>query len=308
MLTVLMASHNGAPTLPVVLDAYCKLEAPRGGWKLVIIDNGSTDGTKETVEAFAQKLPLTYVFEGKKGKNAALNTGLTFLEGDLAVLTDDDAVPSSDWLVKLRMAADSQPSFAMFAGAIVPRWEVDPEPWILNWVPLHTTYALTDPSWEEGPITPRRICGPNSAYRSTIFGAGYRFDPEIGPAGPNYAMGSELEFNVRLMKAGFTSWYCKPAVVEHIIRKPQMDKHWVLRRAFRSGRGNFRVEIKDALTSPKLFLGIPRYFLREIITQGFRVANAAMKSDHRDLFVERWKLNFLFGRASEARATYRTPN
>jgi hypothetical protein len=108
------------------------------------------------------------------------------------------------------------------------------------------------------------------------------------------------------MKAGFTSWYCKQAVVEHIIRKPQMDKEWVLRRAFRSGRGDFRIEIKNELVSPNLFLGVPKYFLREITNQAVQVARAAMQGDSYRLFIERWKLNFLFGRAYEARASYRT--
>jgi glycosyltransferase involved in cell wall biosynthesis len=306
MLTVLMATHNGATTLPVVLNAYCKLVMPSGGWKIVIVDNGSTDRSKKIIESYGQRLPLTYVFEGRKGKNAALNTGLTHIEGDLVVFTDDDAVPRADWLVQLRMTADNRPAFAMFAGAIVPRWEVNPDPWILSCVPLHPTYGLSDLSWEEGPITPRRICGANSAYRTSIFKAGYSFDHTIGPSGPNYAMGSELELNVRLMKAGFTSWYCKRAIVEHIIRKPQMNKGWVLRRAFRSGRGDFRIEIKNELSSPNLFFGIPKYFLREITTQGLQVVKAAMKRDPYGVFVERWKLSFLFGRAYEARANYRT--
>jgi hypothetical protein len=34
--------------------------------------------------------------------------------------------------------------------------------------------------------------------------------PTIGPSGSNYAMGSEYEFNVRLLKAGFTAWHCRP--------------------------------------------------------------------------------------------------
>ena len=76
MLTVLIATHNGADTLPVVLEAYTKLKAPDGDWKLVIVDNGSTDSTNETIRAFTRRLPLTYVFEPRRGKNRALNTGL----------------------------------------------------------------------------------------------------------------------------------------------------------------------------------------------------------------------------------------
>ena len=222
----------------------------------VIVDNGSTDSTPKVVSTFAQKLPLRYVFEPQRGKNAALNTALSHIEGDLIVFTDDDAIPRPDWLVQLLTAADSQPSLSIFGGTVLPKWEVNPEPWILNWVPLDVTYALTDPNWPEGPITPRRIYEPNSAYRAHIFEAGYRFDPKMGPLGSNYPMGSGSEFHVRLMNAGYIAWHCKRAVVEHIVRKSQMEKDWVLGRAFRYGRGQYRQEIKDTLKSPRLVLGV----------------------------------------------------
>ncbi len=304
MLTVLMATHNGARTLPTVLEAYCLLEMPRGGWKVVIVDNGSTDSTPKAVSSFAQKLPLTYVFEPKRGKNAALNTGINHIEGDLIVCTDDDAVPRPDWLVQLRTVADAQPLFSIFGGVILPKWEMNPEPWILDWVPLDVAYALTNPNWPEGPITPRRIYEPNSAYRAHIFKAGYRFDPAIGPSGSNYPMGSGSEFHVRLIKAGYTAWHCKRAVVEHIVRKSQMEKDWVLGRAFRYGRGQYRQEIKDTLKSPRLIFGVPRFILREVATQALRVARTSIGKDKGKLFTERWNLNFLAGQAYEARSVH----
>ncbi len=307
MVTVLMATFNGAPTLPSVLDAYCALEAPAGGWKVMIVDNGSTDTTKEVIHRFAQRLPLTYLFEPQRGKNIALNTGLRHIEGDLIVLTDDDAVPHPDWLIQLQAAADSQPSFSIFAGAIVPRWEVLPEPWVLNWVPHSVTYALTGEDWPEGPITPRRVLEPNSAYRAQIFEAGYRFDPAMGPMGSNYPMGSGSELHVRLMRAGYTSWFCRRAVVEHIVRKWQMEKKWVLRRAFRYGRGQFRQEIRPELKSPRLVFGVPRYILHGVVKQALRVAKISFGGDERERFTERWNLNFLAGQAYEARQIYHLP-
>jgi glycosyltransferase involved in cell wall biosynthesis len=311
MLSVVMATFNGSRTLPTVLDAHRALEPPPRGWKLVIIDNGSTDNSKEVITAFAQKLPLTYVFEPKRGKNAALNTGLAHAEGDLIVFTDDDAVPHTDWLVEMRAVADAQPSFSIFGGVVLPRWELPPERWILDWVPLDVVYALTNPDWPEGPITPRCIYEPNSAYRAEIFGAGYRFDPSIGPAGSNYPMGSGSEFHVRLLNAGFTAWHCRRAVVEHIVRKSQMQKDWVLGRAFRYGRGQYRQEMRKELKSPRLVWGIPRFILREVATQAFRVGRAKLGGDEKTLFTERWKLNFVAGEAYEARSIYllnKSPN
>jgi L-malate glycosyltransferase len=305
MLTVLMATYNGAPTLPTVLDAYCRLQPPADGWKLVIVDNASTDTTREVVRGYSQKLPLTYLFETQKGKNAALNTGLNHVEGDLIVFTDDDAVPREDWLIELRAATDANPSFSIFAGVILPRWEKPPEPWILNWVPLGVTYALTDPAWPEGPITPRCVFEPNSAYRAKIFEAGFRFDPAMGPAGSNYPMGSGSEFHVRLMNAGFTAWHCKKAVVEHMVRSWQMEKPWVLKRAFRYGRGQYRQELSKELTSPRLFFGVPLFILREVGTKAFRVAKRRLTGNERELFAEKWNLNFAAGQAYEARQMQR---
>src|SRR5215471_5623735 len=102
MLTVLIATRNGAHTLPRCLAALGQLIAPVGGWKLIVVDNGSTDATREIVESFADRLPLTYLLEPRPGKNAALNAGLDHVEGDLVVFTDDDVLARPDWLVELR--------------------------------------------------------------------------------------------------------------------------------------------------------------------------------------------------------------
>ena len=106
MLTVLIATRNGAHTLPRALSALAQLDSPAGGWKLVVVDNGSTDETKEIIQSFTGRLPITYVFEAAPGKNAALNAGLNKIEGDLVVFTDDDTLPHADWLVEMRQAAD----------------------------------------------------------------------------------------------------------------------------------------------------------------------------------------------------------
>ena len=109
MLTVILATYNGAGTLTKTLAAMSRLTPPAGGWNLVVVDNGSTDDTAAVIERSKMELRLTYCFEPKRGKNAALNSGLRHLEGDLAVFTDDDVVPQEDWLVQLRAAADRQP-------------------------------------------------------------------------------------------------------------------------------------------------------------------------------------------------------
>lgn len=304
MITVLIATYNGAITLPDVLTAYHNLKTPDEEWKLVIVDNGSSDPTKEIITSFIHLLPITYLFEPRRGKNIALNTGLSSIVGDLIVFTDDDVIPHPDWLRQLRLAADSQPLYSIFGGPVLPLWESLPDDWILLWMPLGPTFSILD-SKEEGPIEVHYVYGNNMAIRSRVFQAGYKFDETIGPKGSNYAMGSETELLMRLHKSGFKAWHCSSAIVHHMIRSFQMDQKWVLSKAIRFGRGMYRLG-NEFPNWTSFFFGIPRYWYRRIFHQIVRVGKAKWSGDAERIFGERWRLNYLLGIALEARHIYKS--
>jgi glycosyltransferase involved in cell wall biosynthesis len=310
MLTVLLATYNGASTLPIALEAFCRLEEPDGGWKLVVVDNGSTDRTQLVIRPYCRRLPMVIVCEPTKGQNAARNSGLNSIAGDLVVFTDDDVIPRPDWLVEMRAVADQNPSFSIFGGPVLPKWEYPPEDWVRNlgWVPRGVTFLISNPSLEEGPIDPDLIWSPNMAVRADIFKAGHRFDTAIGPDGSDsYPMGSETEFIRRMDHAGFKPWFSKRLVVHHIIRSHQIEKEWVLNRALRFGRGRYRIWAKRALNSPTL-QRISRYLVRQAIIQSqifiqtIRVASAQRRGDTGKLIKERWWLNYYAGKAIEGRS------
>ena len=244
MLTVLLATRNRGRMLREVLEAYRRLQEPSEGWKVVVVDNGSTDETANVLASFKNLLPLDTISEPKSGKNQALNTGLKLLEGDLAVFTDDDVFPTADWLVRMRDVANAEPLYSIFGGTVLPRWEMTPPAWIRRvlassepqgkktyeaW--MGPVYTLTDPSLEDGPVRPWLVFGPNMAIRTSIFKSGVRFDQAVGPRGSSYPMGSETEILLRLSRQGHRAWFIKEAIVEHFVRKEQLQESWVLRRA-----------------------------------------------------------------------------
>lgn len=304
MLTVLVATHNGARTLPHVLQGYQHLTAVPGGWKLVIVNNASTDNTRDVICGFASSLPLTYCEEPRRGKNHALLTGLREAEGDLFVFSDDDATPDAEWLATLRRAADEHPDFDMFAGAIRARWEVPPDRWVLDEVDLKACFSISDPKRAAGPIQAKLVWGANMAIRRRVFDCGYRFDPEVGPSGTNYVMGSETDLTVRLAEAGFNAWFCPDAVVHHFIRAHQLDRKWILGRAVRFGRGTYRRRLVRQVERPPLWFGVPRYLCRQIATRALAYSWAAVFR-RPNTFHERWALGRLLGCAIQARQHYR---
>src|SRR5262245_37506880 len=151
MLTLVVVTRNGAPTLPWLFDALVRADAPDGGWKLVLADNGSTDNTKSVVDRYRGALQIEYVFEPKGGQNFARNAALERIEGDLVVFTDDDTTPDRRWLVAYRHAADAHRDFSCFGGPILPRWEREPPPWILEKVDRGCCFALSTPEQPDGP-------------------------------------------------------------------------------------------------------------------------------------------------------------
>lgn len=297
MLTVFFATRNGARTLPQVLEAYRELVSPVGGWRLVVIDNGSTDGTEALLDGFRSHLPLTVLGEPTPGKNRALNTGLGEMAGDLAVFTDDDVFPNRDWLTALRAAADAHPDYSVFGGTVLPRWESPPPPWVLDWVPLGPTFTLTG-ELPEGPTGPHTVFGPNMAIRGDVFSRGTRFDATIGPRGPSYAMGSETELIRRLLREGHRAWHAAGARVEHFIRRHQLTRSWILGRAVRFGRGQYHLEPE---TGGPRWAGVPRWMARDLVRQVLTVAARAMTVDARRLFQAQWDLRYRWGQIIEAR-------
>ena len=305
MLTVLFATRNGAHRLEGVLESYRALRPPPGGWKLVVVDNGSTDESLNVLARYAARLPLTTLQEQAPGKNAALNAGLAQLEGDLAVLTDDDVFPHADWLARLRAAADAHPLADVFGGHVLARWEVPPPPWVLEWVLHGPVFALTPPNTAAGPTERHNIFGPNMMVRTTLFTKGLRFDTRIGPRGEHYAMGSETEFVARVLRAGGTAWFVPDAVVEHFIPRQHLDRRWIIGRAYRFGRGQYRLTAGEVPARAARWWGAPRYLYREMLGSALSAAAGFATGDAGRRFRALWALNVARGRAFEASVMWR---
>lgn len=236
--TVLFATRNRAGALAPVLDAMAGLTAPEGGWKLVIVDNGSTDGTEALLSGYRDRLPLTMLSEPRAGKNRALNAALPHLEGSLVILTDDDVLPQPDWLLRLLQAADEHPEAALFGGTVLPHWSRPRPAWLTeDAVPFSVLYAQQKRA--AGACSCDAIFGPNMAVRHSVFAAGFSFSETVGPDETRkmYAMGGETEFLRRVEAAGYKGWFVPEAVVGHIIRPEQLDEAWILARAYRYGVG-----------------------------------------------------------------------
>ena len=237
-ITVLLATHNGEKVLPRTLEGYTLQRDVPFRWKLVIVDNASTDQTRDIIKYFQSRLKIEPIFERIAGKNRALNAGLEALEGEAIIISDDDAIPQPNFLVAWQRAFSRQPTYDIFGGLVEPLFDVEPPEWMSRGrIKYEELFAARN--LPEGPVVPGEIFGPNMAVRRSVFAKGLKFAESIGPDGTdiNYPMGSETEFCVRAYAHGHKTWFAREPRVWHIVRPYQLEPGFCSRRAYRHGRG-----------------------------------------------------------------------
>src|SRR4051812_37160424 len=99
--SIIIATANRAGDLRDTLESLAHVRRP-GSVELIVVDNRSTDGTRQVVEQAARgyPFPVRYLFEQEDGKYAALNAGIKAAYGAVIAATDDDARFEQDWLAR----------------------------------------------------------------------------------------------------------------------------------------------------------------------------------------------------------------
>ena len=92
--SVVIPAYNCAPRLVGALTSVTQQDYPLESIEAIVVDDGSTDDTREQVAEFAARAPLRvrYVRQRNAGPAAARNHGLRLAQGDaIAFLDADDA-------------------------------------------------------------------------------------------------------------------------------------------------------------------------------------------------------------------------
>jgi mycofactocin glycosyltransferase len=114
---VVVPVFNASRTLGRCLDALARLDpAPD---EIVLVDNGSTDGSLDLLKAFAAgHARARVVEEATPGVSAARNAGLRATRADVVAWTDSDCSPEPDWLGRLIRPLDA-PDVAAVGGRVL---------------------------------------------------------------------------------------------------------------------------------------------------------------------------------------------
>ncbi len=210
--SVVVCTRNGSRTIRECLEGLARVEYPN--FEVIVVDDGSTDGTAEIVQEFDVRLIRT----ANRGLSNARNTGLAAATGEIVAYLDDDAYPDPQWIEYLAAAFETTNHAGVGGPNIPPSGDGLLADCIANAPggPVHV--LLSDRVAEHIP-------GCNMAFRKDRLQAIGGFDPQFRVAG------DDVDVCWRLQERGWTLGFHPGAMVWHHRRNSAVT-YWKQQRGY----------------------------------------------------------------------------
>jgi GT2 family glycosyltransferase len=224
--SIVIASNRGPTGIRECLNGLVAQEFARKRYEVVVVDDGSPVAIETIDEEFVGRLRLRLLRQSNAGPARARNAGAAEATGDFLAFTDDDCVPSRDWLSRLADALVAHPD-AMVGGTVSNGAADDRYA-----DATHHLIAYLERSFADG--SRRRFFTTNNlALSRELFAAVGGFDERFAVAG-----GEDREFCERWLAQGRPLVSKPDAVVTHLHR---MTLRGFVRQQYHYGRGAFRL-------------------------------------------------------------------
>jgi glycosyltransferase involved in cell wall biosynthesis len=223
--SVVLCVRNGARTLGRQLAALAAqdLDAP---WELVVVDNGSDDGTHALAASWTDRVPwLRIVDEPVAGLNRARNRGVAVARADRIVGCDADDEVDRAWVREMVAGLDH---FDVVGGALVARPDQ-----------IELARTLQVPQTDALPMLVDHAfaVGASIGFHRHVYDAIGGFDDAFDTGA------DEVEFCVRAVHAGYVIGFVPDAITRYTLKDtPRL----VMRQHFNYGRGLQRMLAKAA--------------------------------------------------------------
>jgi glycosyltransferase involved in cell wall biosynthesis len=274
--SVIIATANRAADLRDTLENLARIHRP-GTVELIIVDNCSTDDTRQVVDHAAAccPFPVRYLFEQEAGKYAALNAGIKVARGAVIAATDDDARFEPDWLERaVDGLRDHECEFV--GGRVLPIWGGPKPLWLSERSGLHAkVIAILDhgPAVREFGRGISWPLGVNVAYRREAFDRVGLFDSRLGRKTGTLRNQAQREWHLRGRAFGARGFYLPDMVVHHLVAAARLEKRYFRRwlywhgisRALLFKHGGFDMEEPEIEPPPhadeRCIAGVPIHLL-----------------------------------------------
>lgn len=259
MLSLIIPTRNRADFLQLALLSLQSQTLSADQFEVLVIDNGSTDITKQVVESFQHHLGnLRYFFESTPGLHVGRHRGLKEAVGDVLVFADDDIQATPTWLEAIAENF-AEPSVAMVGGNNYPDFKVAPPCWLEKlWqqssmgghaIPPLSVMSLPDGRRE---FSPYLVWGCNFSIRKQVLLDAGGFHPDAMPQDLIRFRGDgETHVSKFVRDHGLRCVFDSRASVYHAVPPERMTQEYFKRRAYNQGVSDSYTQLRHAQISKK---------------------------------------------------------
>jgi len=214
--SVVVLSWNRRDDIVETLAALREQDYP--DVEVIVVDNGSEDGTPELVERdFPEvrliRLPRNIGITGR-------NNGIADAQGEVIVFIDDDMVIGRDWISKAVMRFEAEPKAGLLSAKIVNFYDKQ----ICDWVHPKDAAVYADTEFESISF----CCGASAVRKALLDEVGL-FAEEL------FIYHEEEDLAIRIIDAGYRVLYCPELVAYHKI-PPGEPYRWGEKRMYYTTR------------------------------------------------------------------------
>jgi glycosyltransferase involved in cell wall biosynthesis len=227
----------------------------RLGFEVVVVSDGSTDGTEDAVVGLTVPYQLVLVAQRNSGPAVARNTGVSRAAGELVLFLDDDVVPSAELVEQHILCHEQTAGLLVVIGPMLtpPGYRASP---FVRWeqAMLYRQYdAMLRGDY--APTYRQFFTGNASLSRRLILEAG-GFDDR-------YRRAEDIELAYRLAQRGASFVFNEKAVGFHFAERP--FRSWIqIARAY--GRNAVIVD-RDVAPDSRLQLVRREFHERNVLTR-----------------------------------------
>jgi len=245
-LTICMCCHNSAQRLPPTI-LHLQQQQTTVPWTLLIIDNGSTDGTADQAQALWAKNPVAPMLclrEDRLGLSYARHRGIIASAFNLVAFIDDDNWIDPDWISTAYSIFKEKTDVAVAAGRIDARYEIPPPDWLK---PYTGHYAITGKEFKPGYIQ-RTLYGAGLILKRSIYqqlcqlGFVSRLSDRTGK---QLHSGGDFELCYAFLLAGYRLWFDERLHLQHFIPKERLDINYFFRLQKAFGQQSIYLEVYE---------------------------------------------------------------
>jgi len=117
IVSIIIPTRNRAEILKKTLYALVKQLTEED--EVLVVDNGSSDNTKEVIFEFQGKFSIKYFFEPRKGPSFARNLGVKKAKGEIIAFLDDDCFVLKNWLSEIKSLSYRSAEDIIYQGKII---------------------------------------------------------------------------------------------------------------------------------------------------------------------------------------------